>query len=98
MAAALSDAKSLLEAAAVEEEQLDLLAPPSPEEMAEAREDLGPRSGQARGAAPCSGEAARSAQRLAQQAHRRFRAVSPELRPASGDHNDADPVDARPKR
>jgi hypothetical protein len=45
MAAALSDAKSLLEAAAVEEEQLDLLAPPSPEEMAEAREDLGPEAG-----------------------------------------------------
>jgi hypothetical protein len=46
MAAVLSDAKSLLEAAAaVEEEQLDLLAPPSPEEMAVAREELGPEAG-----------------------------------------------------
>jgi hypothetical protein len=44
MDAALRDAKALLEAAAVEE-QLDLLAPPSPEEMAEAREDLGPEAG-----------------------------------------------------
>jgi hypothetical protein len=44
MDAALRDAKALLDAAAVEE-QLDLLAPPSPEEMAEAREDLGPEAG-----------------------------------------------------
>lgn len=44
MDAALRDAKLLIEAAVVEE-QLDLLAPPSPEEMADAREELGPEVG-----------------------------------------------------
>lgn len=43
--AAIADSKALLEQAAAEEEQLDLLAPPTPEEIAEAREDLGPDAG-----------------------------------------------------
>jgi hypothetical protein len=41
----LSNAKSLVEAAQVEAEQLDMLEPVTPEEMLEAREDLGPEAG-----------------------------------------------------
>lgn len=41
----LGQAKAMVEAAAVEEEQLDLLDPITPEEMAEAREDLGAGAG-----------------------------------------------------
>lgn len=43
--AALSDAKALLETALEAEQQLELLAPPTPEEMAEAKEELGPDAG-----------------------------------------------------
>lgn len=41
----VDEAKALLEAAAAEEQQLELLSPPTPEEMAEAREHLGPNAG-----------------------------------------------------
>lgn len=43
--AALADAKALLEAAQADEQQLDLLAPVTAEEMLEAREELGPEAG-----------------------------------------------------
>jgi hypothetical protein len=42
---ALEASKALLEEAEAAEQQLELLAPPTPEEMAEAREDLGPDAG-----------------------------------------------------
>lgn len=41
----LSDSKAMVEAAAVEEQQLDLLEPVTPEDMAVAQEELGPRAG-----------------------------------------------------
>ncbi len=41
----VADAKNLLAAAVAEDEQLDLLEPLSPEDMAEAREALGPSAG-----------------------------------------------------
>lgn len=41
----VEEAKALLEEAATEEQQLELLSPPTPEEMAEAREQLGPDAG-----------------------------------------------------
>lgn len=41
----MRDAKALVEAAAAEEEQFDLLEPLTAEEMAEAQEELGPRAG-----------------------------------------------------
>lgn len=44
-AAAIDQAKALVDLASVEEQQLDLLDPPSPEEVAEAREALGPEAG-----------------------------------------------------
>jgi len=42
---AVDTSRALLEAAAAEEVQLDLLDPPTPEEIAEAREELGPEAG-----------------------------------------------------
>lgn len=44
-AEALATAKALFEGAQAEEQQLDMLEPVSAEEMAEAREDLGPEAG-----------------------------------------------------
>lgn len=44
-AQALAQSKALLEDAAAEEEQLSLLGPVTPEEMAEAQEELGPNAG-----------------------------------------------------
>jgi hypothetical protein len=41
----VGDAKAMVTAAQADEEQLDLLEQPSPEEMAEARERLGPNAG-----------------------------------------------------
>lgn len=41
----VDEAKALLAGAEAEAEQLELLAPPTPEEMAEAREQLGPDAG-----------------------------------------------------
>lgn len=45
VAGVMADAKALLTAAQADEEQLDLLEQPTPEEMAEARERLGPNAG-----------------------------------------------------
>lgn len=42
---AIAGAKALVESAAAEEEQLDLLEPVTPEDMALAQEELGPRAG-----------------------------------------------------
>lgn len=42
---AVAQSKALLDAAAAEEAQLSLLDPPTPEEMAEARLELGPEAG-----------------------------------------------------
>lgn len=42
---AVAQSKALLEAAAAEEEQLDMLDQVTPEEMAEAQEELGPNAG-----------------------------------------------------
>ena len=41
----VDDARALVDAARIEAEQLDMLEPVTPEEMLEAREDLGPNAG-----------------------------------------------------